>query len=35
VDLDGSIDAEDVCDMIEHSYQLVRRLLPRKQLPDR
>jgi predicted DNA-binding protein (MmcQ/YjbR family) len=35
VDLDGSIDAEDVRDMIEHSYQLVRRLLPRKQLPDR
>jgi len=35
VDLDGSIDAEDVREMIEHSYRLVRGLLPRRRLPGR
>ena len=35
VDLDGSIDAEDVRGMIEHSYRLVRGLLPRRRLPGR
>jgi predicted DNA-binding protein (MmcQ/YjbR family) len=35
VDLDGSIDAEDVREMIEHSYRLVRGLLPRSRPPGR
>ena len=35
VDLDGSIDPEDVREMIEHSYRLVRGLLPRSRPPGR
>lgn len=31
VDLDGSLSIEEVCDMIEHSYRLVLKSLPKRQ----
>jgi predicted DNA-binding protein (MmcQ/YjbR family) len=31
VDLDGTVDAEDLEDMIQHSYELVARGLPRRE----
>jgi len=31
VELDGTIDDEDVREMVEHSYELVVRALPRRE----